>query len=176
MPFRRLSDLSPGIDLPDHTMAQLRDQVDMAALGLTGSVRIIVFGCDSGPELAKVRSSTVGTVPLTCVGQLPPAFIDYVISRDLADGVMLTGCRENSCNARFGIEWTNQRLARERDPHLRNRVPRERIRMAWVGPSGTSALQVALSAFANELQNAPVMANPAPPADFSPAPREPVDA
>lgn len=176
MPFRRLTDLSPGIDLPDHTMAQLRDQVEAAAGGLTGSARIMVFGCDSGPALAKVRSSTVGTIPLTCIGQLPPAFIDYVISRDLADGVMLTGCRENSCNARFGIEWTNQRLARARDPHLRNRVPRERVRTAWVGPSGASALQVALSAFAGELQNAPAMVNPAPPASISPAPREPVDA
>ena len=176
MPFRRLSDLSPGIDMPDLTMARLRDQVEAVAPGLTGPSRIMVFGCDSGPAQANVRSSTVGIVALTCIGQLPPAFIDYVLSRNLADGVMLTGCRENSCNARFGIEWTNQRLAQERDPHLRNRVPRERVRTAWVGPSGASSLKAALSAFAIELETAPGMAHPAPPSDFLPTPREPVDA
>lgn len=162
--------------MPDHTMVQLRDQVEAAALGLAGSTRIMVFGCDSGPALAKVRSSEVGTIALTCIGQLPPAFIDYVISRDLADGVLLTGCRENSCNARFGIEWTDQRLAGNRDPHLRNRVPRERVRTAWVGPSGSSALQDELSAFAVELRNAPKIVKPKPPADLAPVPREPVDA
>jgi len=176
MPFRRLSDLSPGIDLPDHTMAALRDETEVAARGLTGPARIMVFGCDSGPAVADVRSPSVGIVPLTCIGQLPPAFIDYVISRDLADGIMLTGCRENSCNARFGIEWTKQRLARERDPHLRNRVPRERIRTAWVGPSGASSLRNALSAFATELQNAAAGTDPTAQFDHSPAPREPVDA
>ncbi|MGI9462337.1 MAG: hydrogenase iron-sulfur subunit, partial [Aestuariivirgaceae bacterium] len=176
MPFRRLSDLSPGIDLPDSTITDLRDQTEKAAHGLTGSNRIMVFGCDSGPVLADVRSTMVGAVPLTCIGQLPPAFIDYVLARGLADGVMLTGCRENACTARFGIDWTMQRLARERDPHLRNRVPRARVRTAWVGRSGTRPLRNALEAFAEDLQALPAEARPATRRGSSPAPLEPVDA
>lgn len=173
MPFRRLSDLSPGIDLPDHTMAALRDQTESVALGLSGPGRIIVFGCESGPALADTASATVGVIPLNCIGQLPPAFIDYVISRDLADGIMLTGCRENACDARFGIEWTIRRLARERDPYLRHRVPRERIRTAWAGVSGTRSLRAALQSFAEELKELP---QPAPSQGHPRTDPEPVDA
>ena len=70
---------------------------------------------------------------LACIGQLPPAFIDYVLSRDLADGVLLTGCADGFCYNRFGIAWTEARLAGERDPHLRARVPRERLMTRWLG-------------------------------------------
>ena len=161
MPFRRLSDLSPGIDVPERSISDLREATEQAARELTGSARIIVFGCDSGPGLETVRSNSVGTVRLACIGQLPPAFIDYVISRNLADGVMLTGCSENSCSARFGIEWTEQRLAGERDPHLRGRVPRERLRVCWAGASGARRLARELDTFATELAGLPAPKRPA---------------
>ncbi|MDH3740015.1 MAG: cytochrome b N-terminal domain-containing protein [Hyphomicrobiales bacterium] len=176
MPFRRLSALSPGIDLPDRTMAQLRDLTEKAARSLTGTQRIMVFGCDSGPDLAAVSSASVGVVPLVCIGQLPPTFIDYVLSRNLADGVLLTGCRENSCNARSGIEWTNNRLAGERDPNLRARVPRDRLRTAWVGATGGRHLRDALETLARELNDADDYVRPALAAKCPPAAREAVDA
>ena len=146
-----MSDLLPGIDLPDRTIASLRDQTEAIGEQLSGSNRIMVFNCDHGPNLTKIKSDSIGVVSLACVGQLPPSFIDYVISRDLADGVMLTGCLENSCDARFGIEWTKQRIARQRDPHLRNRVPHERLKTSWVGATGGSKLRKALEAFSKEL-------------------------
>jgi coenzyme F420-reducing hydrogenase delta subunit len=65
---------------------------------------------------------------------LPPSFIDYVTSRNLADGVMLSGCSEGECHNRFGIEWTKARLSRTRDPRLRKRVPAERIETVWTSP------------------------------------------
>ncbi|MFK5979857.1 MAG: cytochrome b N-terminal domain-containing protein [Rhizobiaceae bacterium] len=157
-PFRRLSDLLPGIDLPDRTIASLREQAEQAATQLNGKNRIMVFNCDHGPSLNKIESDfpdSIGVVSLACVGQLPPSFIDYVLSRNLADGVMLTGCQENSCESRFGIEWTEQRIAAERDPHLRKRVPRERLKTAWVGSTGSSHLRVALEAFSKELKTLP---------------------
>ncbi len=153
MPFRRLSALSPGIDMPDHTIATLREETEKAAAGLSGTDRIIVFGCDSGPAHTTVSSDTVGTVSLTCIGQLPPAFIDYVLSRDLADGVVLTGCRENACHARYGIKWTEDRLAGVRDPHLRRRVPRERVRTVWAGKTGMARLRDEVAAFAQDLRD-----------------------
>jgi len=153
MPFRRLSDLSPGIDMPDRTIAALREETEAAATGLAGPDRIIVFGCDSGPAHAELKSGTVGTVALTCIGQLPPAFIDYVLSRDLADGVVLTGCSENSCQARFGVKWTEERMAGKRDPHLRRRVPRERVRTVWAGAAGMAKLKDEIAAFAQDLRD-----------------------
>ncbi len=176
MPFRRLSALSPGIDLQERTIASLRDQTEEVAGGLTGPGRIMVFGCDDGPALKRVASQSIGIVPVVCLGQLPPTFIDYVLSRNLADGVMLTGCSENSCTARFGIEWTKQRLAGERDPHLRNRVPRERLRTLWAGAAGTGALQQALVEFSSELASATPDVRAAPPPTCSPATMETQDA
>lgn len=138
MPFRRKSGLSPGIDLLDFTMAILRERLETAAVGLEGPARIIVFTCDNGLRAEQNDSDNVASVSLRCIGQLPPAFIDYVFSKNLADGVILTGCRENACHARFGIEWTKARVSRTRDPQLRRRVPRERLRMVWVGSMGRS--------------------------------------
>lgn len=154
MPFRRLSELSPGIDLPDRTIASLRDQTEAAARNLVGQNRIMVFGCDHGPNLSNISSDTVGSVSMCCIGQLPPSFIDYVLSHDLADGVMLTGCQENSCHARFGIDWTKKRLAGERDPYLRKRVQRSRLKTVWCGATGRRRLQSELKAFREELNQA----------------------
>ncbi len=154
-PFRRLSELSPGIDIPDYTIADLRSATMRATSGLSGQSRILVFGCNHGVSLEQFRSDSVATVPITCAGQLPPSFIDFVLSRKLADGVIVTGCSESSCHARFGIQWTMDRFHRERDPRLRRRVPRERLKTAWVGRSGGSRLKVLLKAFARDLAAMP---------------------
>jgi ferredoxin/coenzyme F420-reducing hydrogenase delta subunit len=155
MPFRRLSELSPGIDLPDLSMAAVRATVEEAAATLTGSNRIMVFGCGEGVPLSGLSSTAVGVVRLNCIGQLPPAFIDYVLARNLADGVVLTGCTEAACYHRYGVRWTNDRLAGVRDPHLRARVPRERLRTLWAGPLGGSGLARLLAQFADELARMP---------------------
>ena len=151
MPFRRLAPLSPGIDLPDRSMAMLRDEIERRAEGLEGKARILVFGCDQGVGLEHVDGPAVATVKLACIGQLPPAFIDYVLSRNLADGVVLTGCASNACYERFGIRWSEDRLGARRDPHLRARVPRERVLMVWAGAARRAPLRQALPRFAERL-------------------------
>jgi Fe-S-cluster-containing hydrogenase component 2 len=60
-PFRRMSDLVPGIDLPDRTIASLRDQLEVAAARLKGTQRIVVFGCDHGVPIASAASDRVAT-------------------------------------------------------------------------------------------------------------------
>ncbi len=151
MPFRRVSALSPGIDMPDRTMADIRQNVLDVSETLEGSGRIMVFGCTSAMQIDKLKSSKFGIIKLNCIGQLPPAFVDYVLSRNLADGVVLTGCRENSCHARYGVRWTQDRLARVRDPQLRNRVPRERVKTLWAGCSGGKKLAATIEEFSAEL-------------------------
>lgn len=160
MPFRRASDLSPGIDLPDLPIASLRDRVEAEGTRLVGRGRILVFGCGEGVPLEGLASERVGVVRLACAGQLPPAFVDYVLSRNLADGVLVTGCAENACHARFGIAWSEARFARVRDPHLRKRVPAERLRTFWAGRLGRRALEAELAAFARALEALP---EPTPP-------------
>jgi coenzyme F420-reducing hydrogenase delta subunit len=70
-------------------------------------------------------------VEVECMGQLPPPFIDYVISRNFADGVFLAACGSSACHYRLGAERTQQRIERKRDPRLRKRVDERRIAAAW---------------------------------------------
>jgi len=160
-PFRRATGLNPGIDLPDRSLRALRDQVDAVAGALDGDGRVIVIGCDHAARLDRLRAEQVGVVSLPCIAALPPSFIDYVISRDLADGVVITGCRDGECFNRFGVEWMTQRVAGARDPYLRRRVPRERILTHWAGVADGSALRKAIAAFRGRL---PALA-PLPSAD-----------
>jgi len=168
MPFRRASALVAGIDLPDMDVAVLRDRVEALASNLRGDTRVMVFGCAHGVALADLGDD-VAAVELRCVGQLPPSFIDYVLARDLADGVLLTGCAENACFNRMGIAWTEARIAGTRDPHLRRRVPRERLSMVWAGPLGTSELRERLAKLQSRLTG---FRKPEPKMTF--APTEPV--
>ena len=144
-PFRRMSSLQAGIELPGRPLVALRQDILDAAEKLTGDARVIVFGCGHGADLDVLRDGGVATLELPCTGMLPPPFLDFIISAGHADGVFLTGCREGDCHQRLGIDWTGQRIAGERDPYLRKRVARERICQCWTGqaPSGAAAHELA---------------------------------
>ncbi|HET6467496.1 MAG TPA: cytochrome b N-terminal domain-containing protein [Geminicoccaceae bacterium] len=147
MPFRRASALIPGIDLPGLTVAELRERLLAATADLGPGPRVVVLGCDHGVDVARAAGPATAAVSLACIGQLPPSFIDFILSRGLADGVLLTGCDEGACFNRFGIAWTAARLAGLRDPHLRKRVPTERLVTCWAGRGGDERLARALAAF-----------------------------
>jgi coenzyme F420-reducing hydrogenase delta subunit len=97
-----------------------------------------VFACEVYNKPAKSKSSLnnseTATLDITCMAQLPPPFIDFILSRDLADGVVLTGCTGAECLYRFGEQWTGLRVERQRDPRLRKRVDTDRIALAWQEP------------------------------------------
>lgn len=150
-PFRRMSDLVPGIDLPDRSIAAIRADVEAEGARIRGSTRIMIFGCVNADVAAACRSASVGIVSLRCTGQMPPSFIDYIISHHLADGVVIAGCSESGCYNRFGNRWTQERIAGRRDPYLRNRVLRERILTVWAGRLGGAELRKELSTFATNL-------------------------
>ena len=168
----------PGIDLPDRSLRRLREDLERAAAGLAGGPRVIVFGCDHGVAPAAIERPGVTALNLPCIGALPPSFIDFVLSRDLADGVFITGCRKGECYSRFGQLWTEARLARQRDPYLRARVPRERIGTFWAARTDRRKLLEAIEAFAASL-GAPTAAADAPARTAEPSeastPRVPAD-
>ena len=153
-PFRRRSRLSPGIDLPELSVASLREQVIDAAGSIEGPARILVFGCRHGVRLDRVPETGVGVMVLPCIGHLPPSFIDLLVTRGLVDGVLLTGCRAGDCHYRRGIDWTEQRIGGERDPYLRRRVPRERVAWTWLGVDGGARLRERIESFREELRTA----------------------
>jgi ferredoxin len=137
-PFRRVRELVPGIDMPSLPIRGIRERTLAATAALSGTDRVMVYACRSVPNLAPLEKSGVATLVLPCVAALPPSFIDFVISRRHADGVALAGCAAGDCCERFGVDWTQQRLAGVRDPYLRRRVPRERVIAVWAGSSGAA--------------------------------------
>lgn len=156
-PYRRKSELQPGIELPDYTIASLRDETIKATAALHGAARVIVYGCDTGPDLEALRDSGVAVVRMPCVAMLPPSFIDFVLSRQHAEAVLLTGCREHDCHFRFGVEWMEQRLNGQRDPYLRPRVPRERIAQCWAGTGSNDEVRRALADLRERVVSLPLL-------------------
>jgi ferredoxin/coenzyme F420-reducing hydrogenase delta subunit len=130
-PFRTRGELIPGIDLPELSAAELREAIRTAAESLTGGRRVLSFSCSGSSTAATLRKAGETFVEVKCMGQIPPPFLDYVLSRDLADAILLTGCSDGRCRYRFGTEWTEERVSRKRDPRLRNRIDEARICRAW---------------------------------------------
>jgi len=157
-PFRRSGDLITGIDLPDRSLADLRAEVIEAGKGLSGKGRVLTLACGHGAA----AGPSEGRVVMPCVAMAPPALIDFIISRGLADGVAVAGCAERDCFNRYGERWTEARFARERDPFLRRRVPRARVRTVWAGPSERGRLKDELAAFSAELADMPEFENVRP--------------
>jgi ferredoxin/coenzyme F420-reducing hydrogenase delta subunit len=153
-PFRRTAELRTGIDLPDFPLQALREQTERAAAALTGPARVLVLACQHGAGAAHAG----GAVKLPCVGMIPPSLIDFVLTRGLADGVVVAGCAERSAYHRLGVAWTNQRIAGERDPYLRARVPRQRLATIWASSTEQHRFSKELADFA-----AALAALPAPP-------------
>jgi coenzyme F420-reducing hydrogenase delta subunit len=78
---------------------------------------------------------------------LPPSFIDFALSRHHARGVMIAGCAESDCQHRLGNEWTIERIARRRDPYLRQRVDTRRLHLSWLPPGSLRRRERALADF-----------------------------
>lgn len=160
-PFRRSEDLKTGIDLPDYRLKELRERVVETANTLQGPGRILVLACDHGGG----AHHGDGRVPIPCAAMIPPSLIDYVLSKDFADGVVVAGCAESACYHRLGVAWTEQRFAGQRDPYLRARVPRERVHTIWVSSLERRRFEVELAAFREEVARLPAkkLRSPLPP-------------
>ncbi len=151
-PFRRTGAVTTGIDLPDRPLGALRERINKAGGTPGDGVRVIVFGCDPGPDLRRLDVPGVSTVELPCLGALPPSFMDYVLSRGHADGIVMAGCRQGACTHRFGLDWTIERIERRRDPRLRGRIPRDRIACISLGKSQSKRLEREIREFAADLK------------------------
>lgn len=132
-PFRSIEELVSGIEMPQLTIRELRQQTNTALSQLNGDVRILVYGCDHAIDVGELRNSGTAVLSLPCIGMLPPSFIDYALQEGGADGVFITGCAGGDCYYRHGNTWTEQRIDDQREPYLRARVARERIMVFWTG-------------------------------------------
>lgn len=146
-PFRRVQDLKTGIDLPGQPLSEVRESVIAAAAELKGEHRVMVLACEHGAGGADIG----GVVTFPCVAMVPPSLIDFALSKNLADGIVVAGCSESACYNRLGVEWTKQRFAGARDPYLRKRVPRDRLATIWASPFEGGRYETEKTAFTARL-------------------------
>ncbi|MDH3616404.1 MAG: cytochrome b N-terminal domain-containing protein, partial [Gammaproteobacteria bacterium] len=153
-PFRSRSALIPGIDLPNRSAADIRQDIIDQAEPIAGEQRILVFGCRDDRQTEKFRRAGANVVTVRCMAHLQPSFFDFALSRNHADGLLLLGCEDGNCNYRLGAEWIEARVARERDPRLRKRTDTSRIAIGWLAPwSNISDPAKKLDAFRTSLPN-----------------------
>jgi coenzyme F420-reducing hydrogenase delta subunit/ferredoxin len=153
-PFRSRSALIPGIDLPNRSAADIRQDIIDQAEPIAGEQRILVFGCRDAQQTEKFRRAGANVVTVRCMAHLQPSFLDFALSRNHADGLLLLGCEDGNCNYRLGAEWLEARVARERDPRLRKRTDTSRIAIGWLAPwSNISDPAKKLDAFRTSLPN-----------------------
>lgn len=154
-PFRGEEQYVSGIEMPTLQMSALRATMIEDISKLEGDVRIMIVGCDNAADVELLRSQSVAVFSLPCIAMLPPSFIEYALREGRIDGVLLTGCRDGDCLHRLGVVWTGERLAAEREPRLRNRVRRERIREYWAASVDFGKLESELKAFQRALSILP---------------------
>ncbi len=157
-PFRRAEHLESAIEVPAFPLHRLRDITD-AALDKLAAEKLeddepglIVYGCEHGCSIGHLEERGTKTLDIPCVGMVPPSFIDYMLSRGQASGVVLVGCRDGDCFHRLGHRWTEDRIDGERDPYLRERVERDRIGTIWVAPMDSKRLGRELAAFRDKVR------------------------
>ncbi|TNE38955.1 MAG: 4Fe-4S dicluster domain-containing protein, partial [Alphaproteobacteria bacterium] len=124
-PYRRGDRLVPGIELQEYTLADLRNRLEKACQGGDGRTRQLVVRCAHAAQASPEEDQTaagIAELPVPCVAMFPPSFIDFTLSQGLAEEVVLAACGSGECFNRTGLTWTKERLARVRDPRLRNRV------------------------------------------------------
>ncbi len=144
-PFRSAKQLETGIDMPQQRVGALRKRLQDELARLSGPVRIVVFGCSNGIEIQTLRSADTATLTFMCAGQMPPSFVEYAL-RNGAHAVVVASCPEDGCAYRLGERWTLERLAGVREPHLRARVPRGRMRVIGCAPHERAELKRAIDA------------------------------
>ena len=151
-PFRHVDELITGISIPGFHIKELLSLTESKLEQLNADApHIMLYGCDHGSRIDALESASVATISMPCSALVPPAFIDYVLRKDLADGVIISGCCEGDCHYRLGNTWLDQRLSQERMPVLRTRVPRERVRLRWLGVQGTNQLASEVEEFQSQL-------------------------
>jgi ferredoxin/coenzyme F420-reducing hydrogenase delta subunit len=166
VPFRVSPRLVAGIELPELAVVRLRDAVAASRTPAGGPPRILTVQCRHTAPLPRASRDAVVQVP--CVGMLPPSFIDFVLSRGHAEGVLIAGCRSGECHFRLGDRYTEERIEGRRNPQLRIKVPRGRIGWSWRGTSETGGRAADLAALRARLAAAPPP--DAPPAAAAPQP------
>ncbi|GAB4439456.1 MAG: hypothetical protein OHK0026_05330 [Rhodocyclaceae bacterium] len=160
-PFRSVERIVTGIDMPQQPVDVLRSELVAGLARLCEAPRVVVFGCAEAFDPLGLADSRTFAMRLLCTGMLPPSLVEYAL-RSGADGVLVTGCREDGCAFRLGNTWVAQRLSGEREPRLRSNVPAQRLRVLWADALDGDRLRAGLAAFRRDLEALGAQGRPRP--------------
>lgn len=151
-PFRSSrKELKTGIDMPQLPVDKMRSLTRETINAMEGGLKIIVYGCEHGIDVKRLDGDDTRGIKLICSGMLPPTLVEYALKQG-ADGVVVTGCRQNDCYYRFGNRWTRMRFAGERKPILRARAERDRIHIHGGAEPDKRAIEQDLQEFRQRLR------------------------
>ena len=136
--------------MPQLTVEQMRTITRETIAAMDGDIKILIFGCEHGLNVDRLASDDTRGVRLICSGMLPPTLVEYALKHG-ADGVMVTGCRQNDCYYRFGNHWIKERFEGIRKPILRGRADRNRIRLHGAAETDKSEIEKDLIDFRAQL-------------------------
>ena len=156
-PFRHVEELVSGIEIPGYPIDRLRAEAMAKVATLTGEARVIVFGCDHALPIESIERTGVAALSLPCTGLLPPSFVDFLARNENVDGVLVSGCSTDNCRYRLGSQWTEQRFAGERMPHLRTSAGKDKVKICWASALQYSKLEQELDLFRKYLADAPIV-------------------
>ncbi len=152
-PFRTVSPLVSGIEMPQGPMDGVKRQVDEAMRKVAEEeTKVLVVGCEYSVDVEGLDRAGAAPVRLPCTGMLPPSALDYALRSCGADGVLLTGCDCADCHFRLGNRWTDERLQKKRPPYLGGRSDRTRIRTVWTKSVGRKKVLDELDALFADVQ------------------------
>jgi coenzyme F420-reducing hydrogenase delta subunit/ferredoxin len=151
-PFRSKNKvLVSGIDMPQMPINEIRDHVDSAIAKLDGDSKIIILGCDNALDINSLDAPGFQVISLFCIGMMPPTLMEYALANG-ADGVFVTGCRTGDCYYRFGNAWMDMRFEGSRQPILRKRAERNRIKVFRAAATDGKKLHRELVEFQNYIK------------------------
>ncbi|MBD3648891.1 MAG: cytochrome b N-terminal domain-containing protein [Pseudomonadales bacterium] len=150
-PFKNVNEAFSGIDLEEFKMTDVLKEAKERVETKQEEGRILVVGCAHGPSVNQFEDRQVTTETIECIGQMPPSHMDYLVRRKGVDAVLLTGCSCGNCYHRSGIEIQEQRLVREREPHLKFADVREKIEKIWIGHGGEKEIGAKLEEIKSSL-------------------------
>jgi len=151
-PFRQKNEtLVTGIDMPQMPIDEIRNHMNEAIAELQGDSKIIIIGCENALDFSRLETSNIKVLSVFCIGMMPATLIEYAQANG-ADGVFITGCRTGDCYFRYGNIWMDERFNGHRQPILRRRAQRSRIKVSRAAATDGERLQQELAEFQEHIK------------------------
>jgi quinol-cytochrome oxidoreductase complex cytochrome b subunit/coenzyme F420-reducing hydrogenase delta subunit len=140
-PFKSVNRAHSGINLEDESNADMLVRIQENIHRQPAAPRMLVAGCRHGPDVSELSIPGVTLLEIECIAQLPPSYLDFLCRRESVDAVLLTGCSSGDCFHRLGNTLQDARLAHDREPHLRFKDVKARVRTLWTGHDGLQEVE-----------------------------------